>query len=332
MPETKASAGYAHRMRRIERLINLIAALLETERPMTAEQIRSDIAGYDQANFDAFRRAFERDKQDLRSMGIPIELVTSDAFKEQPDAYVIPKDRYYLPELDLEPDELAALKLAADAVLGAGEDATSGLLKLSIDSTTSPWNGSRVVWGADIAAEQPLLGPIWAAQLDRSPISFSYERPNADRSERHLEPYGLVHRRGNWYVVGRDIDRDDVRSFRLSRIRSDITRSEGSYVVPQGFDAASYVAGEAFEIGGVVRDTAVIRFSPKLRWWAERAWPQAAAHETDDGGLEIDIPLANMDALVSWAIGFGDDVEIVSPEEARAALLDHLAPFLEGAP
>jgi proteasome accessory factor B len=309
-------------MRRIERLINLIAALLETERPMTAEQIRSDIAGYDQANFDAFRRAFERDKQDLRSMGIPIELVTSDAFK----------DRYYLPELDLEPDELAALKLAADAVLGAGEDATSGLLKLSIDSTTSPWNGSRVVWGADIAAEQPLLGPIWAAQLDRSPISFSYERPNAERSERHLEPYGLVHRRGNWYVVGRDTDRDDVRSFRLSRIRSDITRSEGSYVVPQGFDAASYVAGEAFEIGGVVRDTAVIRFSPKLRWWAERAWPQAAAHETDDGGLEIDIPLANMDALVSWAIGFGDDVEIVSPEEARAALLDHLAPFLEGAP
>jgi proteasome accessory factor B len=330
MQSEKASGGYSHRMRRIERLINLIAALLETERPMTAEQIRSDIAGYDQANFEAFRRAFERDKQDLRAMGIPIELVASDAFKEQPDAYIIPKDRYYLPELDLEPDELAALKLAADAVLGAGEEASNGLMKLSIDSASSPWNGPRVVWGADVATEQPLLGPIWSAQLERVPISFEYERPNGDRSERHLEPFGLVHRRGNWYVVGRDIDRDDVRSFRLSRIRSDITIDDGSYEVPAGFDAAGYVAGEAFEIGGVVRDVAVIRFRPKLRWWAERAWPQATKRDTDNGSLEIEIPLANMDALVSWAIGFGDDVEIVAPTEARTALLKHLSPFLEG--
>jgi proteasome accessory factor B len=79
-------------MRRIERLINLIAALLDTRHPMTAEEIRSRIAGYDQGSHDAFRRAFERDKDSLRHMGIPLELVPTDPFSEVPDGYIIPKD------------------------------------------------------------------------------------------------------------------------------------------------------------------------------------------------------------------------------------------------
>src|SRR5688572_29113300 len=93
---------YPERMRRIERLINLIAALLETSRPMTAEEVRRDIAGYDQANFDSFRRAFERDKESLRAMGIPLETrpVSPDAFSDHVEGYIIPKERYYLPELD----------------------------------------------------------------------------------------------------------------------------------------------------------------------------------------------------------------------------------------
>lgn len=318
-------------MRRIERLINLIAALLETERPMTAEQIRSDIAGYDQPNFEAFRRAFERDKQDLRAMGIPIELVHSgrDYFAEQPDAYIIPKDRYYLPELDLEADEVAALRLAADAVLGAGEEAASGMMKLSIDSPNSPWSGPRVMWGADVAAEQPLLGPIYGALLERATISFDYQRPDGDAGSRTLETYGLVHRRGNWYAVGRDRDRDGIRSFKLSRITSAVTRTGDGYEVPGDFDARAHVAGEAFGFGGDVQGTATLRFSPALRWWAEQSWPDAPTVETDDGGVEVELPFANVDALVSWAVGLGSEVEIVSPEEARTAMVAHLQPFLE---
>lgn len=329
MPGATATLGYSQRVRRIERLINLIAALLETDRPMTADEIRERIAGYEQSNFEAFRRAFERDKQDLRAMGIPVELVHSgDAFKEQPDAYIIPKERYYLPQLDLEPDEVAALRLAAEAILGAGEEASSGLMKLSLDAPTSPWSGPKVVWGADVAAEQPHLGPLYGALLDRAPVTFGYERPAGDTSTRHLHPYGLVHRRGNWYVVGHDVDRGAIRAFKLTRIRDEVQRGEGSYEIPEDFDARSHIAGESFEVAGAESSSAVIRFAPTLRWWAEQAWPDAETTETEDGGVLVELPVANADALVSWAIGFGNEVEIVEPRAARTALLEHLQPFL----
>jgi predicted DNA-binding transcriptional regulator YafY len=187
------------------------------------------------------------------------------------------------------------------------------------------------VWGADVAAEQPLLGPIYGALLDRRAIAFDYRRPDGESSTRHLETYGLVHRRGNWYVVGRDIDRDAIRSFKLTRIRAGIESIGSVYMIPQGFDASEYVAGEAFEIGGGPQKTAVIRFAPSLRWWAEQSWPDAARSETPDGGLEVEIPVSNVDALVSWVVGFGDEVEIVRPESARAAMISHLQPFLDGA-
>ncbi|MGH2755993.1 MAG: helix-turn-helix transcriptional regulator, partial [Actinomycetota bacterium] len=138
-------------MRRIERLINLIAALLDTERPMTAQEIRDRIAGYDQANFEAFRRAFERDKEALRTMGIPVEMRHTglDGLAEQPDGYIIPKERYYLPQIDLEHDEMAALRLASDAVLGRAENVAAGFAKLSVDSAPGSWTAPRVMWGAD---------------------------------------------------------------------------------------------------------------------------------------------------------------------------------------
>ncbi len=333
MPRNKKPTRYPDRVRRIERLINLIAALLETDRPMTADEIRENIAGYDQEGHQAFRRAFERDKQSLRTMGIPLELVNSgrDVFSDQADAYIIPKDRYYLPELDLEPDELAALRLAADAVLGASDDAASGLMKLSLDSTTSPWSGPRVVWGADVAAEQPLLGPLFTCVLERSTMTFDYETADGTASTRTLEPYQLAHRRGNWYVVGRDIDRDAVRSFRLTRIRSEVTPTGASFKVPEGFDVKDYIGGEAFEIGGEEAVTVQVRFSSHLRWWAEQMAPDATKSEAPDGALDVEMKVVNIDALVSWAIGFGDDIEIVGPQEARSAVVEQLQPFLEGA-
>src|SRR5688572_25565964 len=171
-------------MRRIERLINLIAALLETRRPLTAEEIRERIAGYDQSSHEAFRRAFERDKEALRSMGIPLETRALSAFGDDPDGYIIPKDKYYLPELDLEPDELAALRLAAAALVGVGREAESGLLKLSVDAAAESLPSPRVTWGADLNAEQPLLGPLYSAVSERAPITFGYRTSGGDDSTR----------------------------------------------------------------------------------------------------------------------------------------------------
>lgn len=317
-------------MRRIERLINLIAALLETSKPMTADEIRREIAGYDSESLEAFRRAFERDKADLRAMGIPIELRPIDPLGET-EGYVIPKSQYYLPQLDLEPDELAALKLAAESVLGGGEVAESGLMKLSVDAATESWSGPRVVWGADLAAEQPALATIYPALLERKAVAFGYRSGGGvEVRDREVEPYGLVHRRGNWYVVGRDRAIGEVRVFKVARIEGVPRLLEEAYEVPDGFRAEDHVAGEAWELGDAPA-TAVVRFDPDVRWWAEQNHPDAPRRELPGGAVDVELRVSNVDALVAWAIGLGPGVEIVEPASARAAVLEHLAPFLEPA-
>ena len=318
-------------MRRIERLINLIAALLETSRPMSAEDIRTSIAGYDQPNHDAFRRSFERDKEALRSMGIPLDVQPVPG--SDVDGYIIPKDKYYLPELDLEPDELAALRLTASAVLGGGDLAESGLRKLSVDEGRAgslDWGGPRIVWGADVAIEQPLLGSLYEALLDRVPVSFSYETAKGDSSTRTIEPYGLVHRSGHWYLVGREVAQDAVRSFKVSRIRDEIGKAEGTYAIPDDFDAESHLTGEPWEIGEDVVDV-VVRFDPEVAWWADQNLPADSISHASDGGRTVEMRVANLDALISWLIAFGDRVEIVSPAAARAQLVQHLRSALEPA-
>ena len=326
---------YPRLMRRIERLINLIAALLEARRPMTAEEIRERIAGYEKTSHEAFRRSFERDKEALRAMGIPLELAPHPATGA--DAYHIPKSRYYLPDLDLEPAELAALRIAADAILGSTDAVRAGMMKLAADSglppRAAPTGGGRIAWGADIAAEQPLLGPLYAAVLERSPLTFGYQRAGSDATEpRRVEPYSLVHRRGHWYLVGRDQDRDAVRSFKLSRIGATVETRPGTYNVPPQFDAGTHLSGEAWELGGEDSDTATIRFSESLRWWAEQNFPDASSQEGADGALLVELPVANVDALVSWVIGFAGEVEIVGPPRARKRLLEHLSAFTEVVP
>jgi proteasome accessory factor B len=329
LPRSGGSTRYSRHMRRIERLINLIAALLDTERPLTSEEIRERIGGYDQGSTDAFKRAFERDKESLRAMGIPLELVSLGAPGMDPEGYVIPKDKYYLPELDLEPDELAALRLAAEAVIGGSGRAESGLVKLSVDAPTMPWTGPRVVWGADVATEQPLLGPLYEALLERIPVRFEYEVAGGDSSARSLEIYGIVHRSGHWYAVGRDTERDAVRSFKLTRIVSNIERGSGTYEIPPSFDAQSHLAGEPWEIGDRDQMTVVVRFDPMLAWWPEQNLPEVATKDTGDGAVEVEMQVVNLDAFLSWIIGFGDEVEIVSPAEARERLLERLRPFTE---
>jgi proteasome accessory factor B len=317
-------------MRRIERLINLIAALLETREPMTAEEIRDRIAGYDQSSYESFRRSFERDKEALRAMGIPIEIRTADPYGTTSEGYLIPKSRYYLPELDLEPDEGAALRIAADAILGSTDVAQAGLMKLSVDAETAALSAPRVVWGADVAAEEPVLASLYTAVVERHVVEFDYLRAGSDTEERReVEPYGLVHRRGHWYVVGRDASRGQMRAFRVSRILGPPVFKPGSYDVPDGFDASHHIGGEAYEIGPDELTTVTVRFSPSMRWWPEQNLPAAPVRERAGGSADVHLPVANFDALASWIIGFGPEVQIVDPPAAQTALLDHLRPFLD---
>ncbi len=328
MPLVAQAVGYPHRMRRIERLINLIAALLETSRPLPAQEIRERIAGYgDEPSFEAFRRAFERDKESLRAMGIPLDVVSIDPLSDDPDGYIIPKSKYYLPELDLDPDELAALRIAGEGLIGSGgEEAEAGLMKLSVGATAATWGGPRVVYGADVAAEQPLLAPLMQAVLDRAPLSFRYASGTGAMSDRTMEPYGLVHRKGSWYIVGKDRGREAIRAFKVSRIEDPLEKLPGRFERPAGFNAAEQLKGEAWEIGGGDRTIAVVEIAADLNWWARQNIPGVSFTDLEGGAVRVELPVANQGALISWVLGLGDKAKIVSPQEARSALIQHLMP------
>ena len=315
-------------MRRIERLINLIAALLDGGHPMTAAEIRERIAGYESDTPEAFRRSFERDKAELREMGIPIE-VTKD--EEDNDAYLIPPQKYYMPDLDLKPDELAALRLVADAVLGVGEQAETGLRKLSVTAGDQAMGSPQVVWGADVAAEQPNLGPLLSGLLDKQPLLFDYVASDGNKTSRHVEPYSLAHRRGNWYLVARDVERDALRSFKVSRVVPPIRRGTGTYEIPSDLDLDSQLGAEPWEIGEGDHLTARVRFDRALRWWPEQNLTNLSSKEGPEGSVEVEMQVARLDALIQWVLAFGPSVEIIEPEEARAAMVEHVSVFAEGA-
>lgn len=311
-------------MRRIERLINLIAALLEAETPMTAEQIRERISGYDSADtHEAFRRAFERDKADLKQMGIPVETRQLDSFGDTPPGYIIPKSSYYLPELDLEPDELAALRIAASAVLGVEEEAGSGVMKLSMGTIDETSGAARPAWNADVAASQPLLGPLYSAVVDRAPVTFDYQPAGADEpGRRTVKPYALLHRKGHWYLVGHDERSEDTRTFKVARIVGDLERGEGTYEIPEGFSADKHVLSHIGTEGE--RVVATVRFGRSLRWWPEQNLPGASGKDGPEGSYEVEMPVASLDALVAFAVWWGTKVEILGPPEARAYMVERL--------
>ena len=298
---------------------------------MTAEDIRNEIHGYEeQPTHEAFRRAFERDKESLRSMGIPIEMkpVTFDAFSEHVEGYYIPKESYYLPELDLEPEEVTALRLAAEAIRGGDEAAVSGLMKLSVDSPMSSWSVPKVMWGVDQAAEQPLLVPVYNAVTARKPLTFTYSDARGETSERTVEPYGLLHQKGYWYVVGRDVEKDALRSFRLSRFEGPPETVEGTFEVPEDFDAAAHMTGESFEIGAAEIQTVVIRFPAPLRWWAEQNLSGAPKKIAEDGSAHVELSVANPDALITWVLTLGPGIEVMSPASFRSAVVERMQAFV----
>jgi predicted DNA-binding transcriptional regulator YafY len=311
---------------RIERLINLVAALLETRRPLSAEEIRTRIAGYGQESKEAFRRSFERDKQALREMGVPVETRSLEPYGEEGEGYLIPKDRYYLPDLDLEPDELAALRIAVDTLLNPGEGAGTGLLKLSMGTEGPGLGAPRPIAGANVAVEDPHLSSLYEALTARTPVAFRYEDARGRVSQRRVEPWGLVHRAGHWYLVGRDGASGERRTFKLVRI-SELTFSDGSYEIPADADVSGAVGGEAWEFGGSEVGRATVRFAPEARWWAEQNLSHLPAAEAPSGALDVDMPVGNDAALLGWVIGWGGSVVIVSPPELRRALVDHVAPW-----
>ncbi len=160
-------------------------------------------------------------------------------------------------------------------------------------------------------------------------VAFGYTTARGDRGERTVDAYGLAWRAGHWYLVGRDVERDEPRAFRLSRFDADPRDVGEGSEPPEGFHAAEHVAGP----WGANETTAsaTVAFSPEVAWWATRGLPDARVGEPGaDGWIEVTVPSGGDDGLVSWVLGFGPDARVVDPPELRAAVVAALEAVLGG--
>jgi proteasome accessory factor B len=237
--------------RRAERLVNLVICLLSTRQFLTAERIRDAVPGYEapdgsaQAD-DAFKRMFERDKAELRDLGIPLETGRNSMF-DTDDGYRITRREYELPPLHFTAAESAAVGLAArlwqSATLGA--PARSALLKLRAGGTDVDASGTP---GGEphVDAGDPALPALLEAARTARPVRFHYQKAGSGAAEqRTLEPWGVLSWRRRWYVAGHDRDRAEARSFRLSRIVGEVQPfgRAGGFTRPDGINLVKLVAG-----------------------------------------------------------------------------------------
>jgi proteasome accessory factor B len=297
---------------RVERVLNLLALLLDTRRPLPREEIVRSVSGYPR-EASANRRAFERDKEMLRGMGVPIsvEPLSADANEV---GYLVRPDEYYLPDLELSLEETAALRVAVNAISLGSASGEGALMKLG---------GTPGATGAPIASLPmvPSLATLFEAFRRRATVTFDY------RGERRtVEPWGLTSKRGHWYVVGYDRGREAVRSFRADRVRGDIdVGPEDSFAAPDDFRPDDHVEDRAWMFGDdepVVVELLVD--AGYLDGALSVLGADATVAEHENGAALVRVPVVDRAAFRAVVCSFLDHAEVVAPAEVRAEVVTWL--------
>ena len=201
--------------RKTERILNLTICLLVSGRYLPKSRIREAVEGYHDLSDAAFERTFERDKDELRALGVPIEVGSFDPlFDDEPGYRILPSE-FELPAIDLDAEEAAVVGVAARVWQHASmaESTMSAVAKLRA-AGVEPDTSQLASLEPSVSATEPAFETLWTSVLDRSRVSFVYR----DGALRKLEPWGITSSKGRWYVIGRDVDRAAVRMFKLSRI------------------------------------------------------------------------------------------------------------------
>ncbi|MCU1586591.1 MAG: transcriptional regulator protein-like protein [Frankiales bacterium] len=306
--------------KKTERLLNLVICLLATRRFLTVQQIREAVPGYESDSEEAFRRMFERDKEELRELGVPLETGSNSHWDDEVGYRISGRD-YMLPEITLEPDEAAALGLAARLWQSAPLAGATGsaLLKLRAAGVETPEAATAL--DPRIGATEPSFEACFAGVRDGQVIRFDYRTSGRPGTEtREVEPWGVVSWKGRWYLVGHDRLRKATRVFRLSRIVGEVQPEgePGAVVRPDGIDLRSMVVRIATGDAGT---TARVRIKAGSCWELRRA-----ARTTDaEGDWDVvELDYGDPERFADQVTGYGADAVVLSPEEARAAVVRRL--------
>jgi predicted DNA-binding transcriptional regulator YafY len=341
-------------MTKTERWLNLLAFLLDHHYPVTREEIlsqvddyRADWVGADAKTRESVRRKFERDKKELKALGVAIEPIKQKVMAEhagqEVEAYLLkPRDfylpylevrrgpklrrparHYFLPSITLEAADLPILRRAAERVaqladtpLGAA--ARSALRKLSFDNPETDLGD----------AERAFVGPT-SPQLDRqfALLRQGVEQRQAVRcryyaigrdeeADRVIEPYGLMLSWGHWYCVGGARARNAMRVFRVDRMKGVrlVEGEDGQFALPKSFAIGAYLNRAPWELSDDKPFTALVRFAfPQSRWVIGEGLGKVVKSVTDDAGAELEFEVRAPDAFVRWLLPLGAQAEVLSP-------------------
>src|SRR3989454_9340572 len=313
----------SHDTDKLIRQLSLVAYLMAERRLLTARDVKSNVEGYSEMSDEAFARRFYSDRAELLALGVPLQSQRDEFTGEE--LYTLRSENYFLAELELADDELAALQTAL--YLLEGQFAYSEPLRLALQNLALGRQGFgeqasetavRVeVLDPDYSAEMPgRLGKLEGAISKQRTIKFPYYSISRNRQgERTVNPYGLLSDNGSWYVIGQDLDRKDIRTFRVSRIRGDIrfaTRRERDFRIPADFDIDEYRGRPPWQIGDIEGE-ARIELAGDTAWWVERAFGNAG--ELEEGVFVTEY--SSLPQLASWILRQDGRAIPVEPDELR---------------
>ena len=326
----------SHDTDKLIRQLSLVAFLMAERRPLTARDVKGNVEGYSEMSDEAFARRFYSDRAELTALGVPLHSHRDEFTGEE--LYTLRSENYFLDRLDLKDDELAALQTALFYL--DGKFAYAEPLRLALQNLALGRPGfhvARTDTAERVRVNAPDYSPELAGRLSKlesaiskqRTIKFSYWSPQRDKvGERALNPYALRLDEGIWYVVGQDLDRAAVRTFRVSRIRSDIrfaTRRERDFRLPPEFDVEAHRVPRPWQIGEIV-GRAKIAVQGDTAWWVHRTLADAGV--LADGVFETDF--ASVEPLAGWVLRQNGRAVPLAPKALRDAVSDGLARLREG--
>ena len=302
--------------RKNERLVNLTIALLATKRYLTKNEIFRNIEGYE-GNAEAKERMFERDKDDLRKLGIQIEVGGLDPLFDDEAGYRIRPENYALSLRDLTPTQVTLLSLAAQAWQDAAfadlsQQALRKLTSIGLDTDSSqlPVLAPRLV-GADENLRIAL-----DALTSLTAIEFDYLNLQGVAQKRLLKVYGVQARRSHWYLIGLDIQKAAIRNFRVDRIHGSVSTAgkSQSYVIPENFEITELEPA-------IETPVAVLQVRPGAGYQLRR---MASTIETADDWDLLELPIFDLDFITNLVLWHGEDVIVSSPAQLRISVISAL--------
>lgn len=305
--------------RKNERLINLTIALLATKRYLTKSEIFRTIEGYE-GSPESKERMFERDKDDLRRIGIVIDVQGVDPGFEDEPGYRIHTDTYSLNLGDLSGVEVALLSLAAEAWRGAalGQSAQSALVKLRSLGIASDFDALPNL-SPRLNVMSPNFVPLTRAIADRISVTFKYLSAQLQEESRTVDPTGLGSREGNWYLVGFDKDRAETRTFRLDRIvgQMEPVSKGGAFEADPNFNVLAFLDTTLFEKREIAEVSIRMGRGHALRRYAR-------VISSDDEFDLCHIPYSDESRFLDSILWHADDVIVHTPIQVRQKVVKRL--------